>query len=389
MEEGTFLDWLKRSGDRVKEGEPLFTLESDKAAQEVESIDSGILHVPAGGPKAGAVVKVGAVLGYLLAEGESVPADVDVPGNEGSPRAIERGTEPAATRGLQTSSNHLDRTREVAAASPRARRAAAEHGVDLVTVTPTGSSGRIRERDVLARATRQNQLGVNWRGVPISATRRIIAERVERSIRQTVPVTITCRCDATEMVSLRNQLKSAESVPVPSFNDIIIKITAGALSAHPNLTGRWSGTHIQFPDVIHIGFAVETDEGLVVPVLRHPEALQLSEISRRSKVLIEAARTRRLTAEEMRDGCFTVSSLGGFGIDAFTPVIQFPETAILGVGSIAREAVSLPDGTLVSREQLSLSLTFDHRTIDGAPAARFLQTLRQRLESPVAWLFHE
>jgi pyruvate dehydrogenase E2 component (dihydrolipoamide acetyltransferase) len=318
-----------------------------------------------------------------------VPTEVGIPEKDELPRAIEPIVEPAAGKTAQTLFSHVDKTRVVAPASPRARRAAAESAVDLLTVTPTGSSGRIRERDVLARATLQDQGGVKWREVPISATRRIIAERVERSMRQTVPVTITCRCDATGMVSLRNQLKSADAIPVPSFNDIIIKITAGVLSAHPNLTGRWAGTHIQIPDAIHIGFAVETDEGLVVPVLRNPDGLQLSEISRRSKTLIESARTRRLTAEDMRDGCFTVSSLGGFGVDTFTPVIQLPEAAILGVGSIAREAVSLPDGTLVSRDQLSLSLTFDHRTIDGVPAARFLQTLRQRLESPAAWLFRE
>jgi pyruvate dehydrogenase E2 component (dihydrolipoamide acetyltransferase) len=393
MEEGTFLEWLKKSGDIVKEGEPLFTLESDKAAQEVESTDSGILHVPADGPKAGAVVKVGAVLGYLLQKGEAAPLEASVSEAEKSPiqKALPpevrtNATTPAVT---QISTNALGKTKSDAPASPRARRAAAENSVDLSTVTPTGSTGRIRERDVLATARPREQGGVKWRDVPINAMRRIIAERLELSLRQTVPVTITCRCDATGMVSLRKQLKAAEVTPLPSFNDIILKITAGTLNAHPNLTGRWAGTHIQIPDSIDIGFAVETDEGLVVPVLRKPGSLQLSEIARRSKSLIELARSRRLTASEMRDGCFTVSNLGAFGVDAFTPVIQFPETAILGVGSIAREAVSLPDGTLVSREQLNLSLTFDHRAIDGAPAARFLQTLRTRLESPTAWLLRE
>ena len=393
MEEGTFLEWLKKSGDMVKEGEALFTLESDKAAQEVESTDSGILHIPADGPKSGAVVKVGAVLGYLLEEGEAALPEASVSETEKAP--VQKASSPevltlaAAPAASQIANIAIGKTKAEAPASPRARRAAAANGVDLSSVTPTGSSGRIRERDVLATAAQQDQGGVKWKDFPVTAMRRIIAERVEHSMRHTVPVTITCRCDATGMVALRKQLKAAEAIPLPSFNDIILKIAAGALKAHPYLTGRWAGTHIQLPDSIDIGFAVETDEGLVVPVVRNPSSLQLSEISRRSKDLIESARSRRLTAAEMRDGCFTVSSLGAFGVDAFTPVIQFPETAILGVGSIAREAVSLPDGTLVSREQLTLSLTFDHRAIDGAPAARFLQTLCKRLESPTAWLLRE
>jgi pyruvate dehydrogenase E2 component (dihydrolipoamide acetyltransferase) len=261
-------------------------------------------------------------------------------------------------------------------------------GIDLSAVTPTGVSGRIRERDVLAALAARGKFGVEWVDAPITASRRTIAERLERGAPQAVPVTMTCRCDATALVCLRNQLKAGGAVPVPSFNDMIIKITAGALQLHPYMTGRWAGSSIQFPQAIHIGFAVETEEGLAVPVLRDVSSLRLSEVSRRSGELIDSARSRRTEGGEMLGGCFTVASLGAFGVDAFTPVIQFPETAILGVGAISMQPVSLPDGSLVSREQLILSLTFDHRAVDGAPAARFLQTLRKRLESPAAWLFN-
>ncbi len=390
MEEGTFLEWLKQGGDLIKEGEPLFTLESDKAAQEVESTDSGILHIPDNGPRAGAVVKVGEVLGYLLAEGESPPVESGERRPETAPANVrDEVPQVSVAARVPAGCRSEGAAAPPAPASPRARRAALAGGIDLSTVTPTGSGGRIRERDVLAVQVARDRSGVQWVDVPTSATRRLIAERLERSLRQTVPVTITGRCDATGLVCLRNQLKAVEAVPVPSFNDMIIKITAGALEAHPKITGRWAGSSIQFPEAVHIGFAVETEEDLVVPVLRDVASLRLSDVARRSKELIESARNRRISASEMGGGCFTVTSLGSFGVDAFTPVIQFPETAILGVGAISREAVSLPDGSIVSREQLTLSLTFDHRAIDGAPAARFLQTLRKRLESPTVWLFND
>ncbi len=390
MEEGTFLEWLKQSGDSIKEGEPLFTLESDKAAQEVESTDSGILHIPDNGPRAGTVVKVGAVLGYLLAEGEAPPVEAGEVKPETAPANVrDEVPQNSVAVGVPARFSSEGAATISAPASPRARRAALAGGIDLSAVTPTGSSGRIRERDVLAAQMERDRSGVKWVDVPTSATRRLIAERLERSVSQTVPVTITGRCDATGLVCLRNQLKAVEAVPVPSFNDMIIKITAGALHAHPKITGRWAGSSIQFPEAVHIGFTVETEEDLVVPVLRDVASLRLSDVARRSKELIESARSRRISSSEIRDGCFTVTSLGSFGVDAFTPVIQFPETAILGVGAISREAVSLPDGSIVSREQLTLSLTFDHRAIDGATAARFLQTLRKRLESPTVWLFND
>lgn len=387
MEEGTFVEWLKKSGDFVNEGEPLFTLESDKAAQEVESTDSGILELLPNGPKPGAVIKVGSILAYLRAEGEPTQALDATPKAASSAPPVVKPQGAAPVNSAQpVSVDATNATNTRTPASPRARRTALATGVDLATVTPTGKGGRIRERDVLDASTKKGPPSVGWVDVPVTATRRIIAEKLERSVRQTVPVTITGRCDASAMVLFRNQLKAGEATPLPSFNDIILKIAAGALKAHPNLTGRWAGTCIQLPDAIHIGFAVDTEDGLVVPVLRDAGSLRLSEISRRSKELIDTARNRRITSQETRDGCFTITSLGSFGVDMFTPVIQHPETAILGVGTITRVAVPLEDGSFVSREQLPLSLTFDHRAIDGAPAARFLQTLRRRLENPTAWI---
>jgi len=206
---------------------------------------------------------------------------------------------------------------------------------------------------------------------------------------KTAPVTLTCRCDATKLVALRNKFKlAADKSSVPSFTDIIAKVAAGALGQHPLLAARWEGDHILLPDAIHIGIAVDTEHGLLVPVVRDVTDLGVREIARRSRSLIEAARSRRLKAEDMQGGCFTLSNLGGFGIEAFTPIINYPETAVLGLGAIIREPVVMEDGQLGVREQFMLSLTFDHRIVDGAPAARFLQALREGIEKPANSLSH-
>jgi pyruvate dehydrogenase E2 component (dihydrolipoamide acetyltransferase) len=388
MEEGTFLGWLKKDGDAVKVGEPLFTVESDKAAFDSEAIDSGILSIPATAPKPGDVVKVGCVLGYLLTSGEA-----------------QRGTAPQAAHapvaGPAVEAASESRTATPAPAtvdppageatkfpsSPRARRTAELRQVNLDGLRPTGKGGRIRERDVLAATAAPAPSKLE---VPISVQRRTIAERMMTSREKTAPVTLTCRCDATKLVALRNKFKvAADKSSVPSFTDIIAKVVAGALGRHPLLAGRWEGGHILLPDAIHVGIAVDTEHGLLVPVVRDVTGLSVREIARRSRSLIEAARSRRLRAEDMQGGCFTLSNLGGFGIEAFTPIINYPETAVLGLGAIIREPFVMEDGQLGVREQFTLSLTFDHRIVDGAPAARFLQILREGIEKPADALFNE
>jgi pyruvate dehydrogenase E2 component (dihydrolipoamide acetyltransferase) len=194
------------------------------------------------------------------------------------------------------------------------------------------------------------------------------------SRQNTAPVTLTTRADATALVALRNQWKRAPAPgPAPSYTDILAKLVAIALESHPALGGR-SGPHI--------GIAVDTPEGLLVPVLRDVAASTLADLARRSRELIEAAHARRLRAEDLAGGAFSITNLGAFGIDAFTPIINFPEIAVLGVGAIRKEPVVLESGELAVREQMTLSLTFDHRIVDGAPAARFLQALVQLIEVP-------
>jgi pyruvate dehydrogenase E2 component (dihydrolipoamide acetyltransferase) len=399
MEEGTFLEWLKRDGDAIKEGEPIYTLESDKAAQEVESTDSGILRIPPDGPKPGDILKVGHVLGYLLAEGEQVPTQRNEPLVTNS----STNSEGTQTRPPQTQSasppdpsphgrlSQSAGTKNTTPASPRARRAANEHRVDLATLTPTGTGGRIRERDVLA-ATVSRPAATGGQKVPLTPMRRAIAARLMHSRQTTVPVTLTARCDATALLAFRLELKSVTptlqpSIPViPTINDILVKLAAAALRQHPMLAASWAEDHLLFPDSIHLGIAVDTEAGLLVPVIRDADTSTLTQIALQSQKLIAASRSGQLPAGDMQGACFTLSNLGSLGVEAFTPVINPPESAILGIGTIVREAIPLDDGTFTARDRLTLSLTFDHRVNDGAAAARFLQTIRHLIEHPLLGL---
>lgn len=400
MEEGKFLAWLKQDGDLIKEGDPLFTLESDKAAQEVEAIDSGILHIAPDGPKPGDVIKVGHVLGYLLAEGESAPVSSAQVSNQPEEKAKDSGPKnlihsPAPIDTLRSPSGSLrlsvslhsallpTKTGTETPASPRARRAAKEHRVDLATLAPTGKGGRIRECDVLAAAS--STLITGMKHVPLTPMRRTIAARLMHSRQTTVPVTITARCDATALLAFRQQLKSLSSSlqhASPTINDILVKLTASALRQHPMLAATWAEDHLLLPESIHLGIAVDTEAGLLVPVIRDVGTSTLTQIAVQSQKLIAAARSGQLAAAHMQGACFTLSNLGSLGVEAFTPVINPPESAILGIGAIVREAVPLDDGTFTARDRLTLSLTFDHRVNDGAAAARFLQTLRHLIEQP-------
>jgi pyruvate dehydrogenase E2 component (dihydrolipoamide acetyltransferase) len=272
-------------------------------------------------------------------------------------------------------------------ASPRARRAAKEHRVDLAALEPTGKGGRIRERDVLAAATSISTTGMKQ--VPLTPMRRTIAARLMHSRQTTVPVTITARCDATALLAFRQQLKSLSSSlqhAIPTINDILVKLTAAALRQHPMLAATWAEDHLLLPESIHLGIAVDTEAGLLVPVIRDVGTSTLTQIAAQSQRLIVAARAGQLAAADMQGACFTLSNLGSLGVEAFTPVINPPESAILGIGAIVREAVPLDDGTFTARDRLTLSLTFDHRVNDGAAAARFLQTIRHLIEHPLLGL---
>jgi pyruvate dehydrogenase E2 component (dihydrolipoamide acetyltransferase) len=369
MEEGTFAGWLKEDGAQIKPGDALFVLESDKSAEEIEAIDAGILRISPDGPKQGDVVKVGQVLGHLVAEGETAPI-----GRSGEPSRTASAARLAAPTSTATAS------RPKRAISPRARRVARELGIDWNNLTGSGRNGRIRERDVRTASTGRPE----GRHIPHTHIRRAIAARMVAGVTEAAPVTLTSKLAATNLVALREQFKTAGNL-VPSYTDFLVKLTAIALRHHPLLQAQWREDGLLVPERIDIALAVDTDAGLFVPVVRSPDRMTLRQITARSRELIEQARAGRLSAEQMRDATFTITNLGGFGIDAFTPIIHLPQCAVLGVGRIVREPAVQGD-RIVPREMLTLCLTFDHRVVDGAPAARFLQTLGDCLENPAPWL---
>ncbi|NBR04788.1 MAG: hypothetical protein EBT92_03370 [Planctomycetes bacterium] len=422
MEEGTFVAWLKNDGDFVKRGDPLFELEGEKATQEIEAVDEGILRIPLTGPKPGSIHKVGTIIGYLVGAGESPPEFANhsqqvkpaVLNTSGPPvaspsvRQLARkvGVDLSQVKGTGSRGRILQEDIEYAKAnlsgecsgtvipvlsgsdnqrsfiaSPRARRLASILGVDWKLLIGSGAGGRVRECDVKAASATlahgTTPAGVGQR-IPISKRRRLIAQRLLISRQQTVPVTINTRVDATNLVNIRNKFKSMNGInSIPSFQDIITKLVAEVLKEHSMVAGRWEEDAIVLPahNELHIGMAVDTEDGLMVPVIRNVAGITLRELAVQSKSLVQQARAGKITAAQMQGGVFTITNLGAFGIDFFTPVINFPEAAILGLGAIKSEPFFLDDGLMVPRLQLALSLTFDHRVIDGAPAARFLQSL--------------
>jgi pyruvate dehydrogenase E2 component (dihydrolipoamide acetyltransferase) len=366
MEEGTFGGWLKADGDNVREGDELFVLESDKASESVAALDAGILRIPGDGPRQGDVVKVGQRIGYLTAPGEAMPS-----GKANGPTATRQ---PETPKPMVAAAPPTVR-RKGQAISPRARRAARALGVDWADLTSSGSTGRLIERDVLAAAGR----GTADRVVPASPLRRLIAERMAESSRTTAPVTLTTKADATHFRRWRERRK-AEGGPVPGYTELILSVTAKALRQHSQLNARWQGDTIVVCGGIHLGVAVDTPAGLVVPVIRDSDRLSVDQLGERLRDLAERARSRRLRAEEMEGGTFTVSNLGMYGIDAFTPIVNLPECAVLGVGRVVSKP-AVWEGHIVPRDMVTLSLTFDHRAVDGAPAARFLSDVRLRIEA--------
>ncbi|WP_165235673.1 dihydrolipoamide acetyltransferase family protein [Aquisphaera insulae] len=397
MEEGTFVGWRKRPGEPVAAGEILFELEGEKALQEIESLDAGILHVPDDSPAPGSVVPVGHLLGYLLVPGEPVPgpsettakAPAESPGSTALPES-----RPAVAVDVAES-----RPLASTIASPRARRVAAELGVDWTVVRGTGQGGRVRERDVRAAADVAAPAGTSSprstpasgpRLVRVSPRRKAIADRLRLSRERTIPVTITTVADATNLRGLREQFKARGATIIPSLTDIMVCLVAGTFRSHPHMAARWQDDHESLlqaaEDGLHVGIAVDTPEGLLVPVIRDAGRKSVIEVATASRALIDQARTGRLAADAMQGGVFTITNLGGFGIDAFTPIINYPEIAILGLGAIHRHPVPCPAGRTLPSDHMVLSLTFDHAAVDGAPAAAFLKDLSAAVANVAACL---
>jgi pyruvate dehydrogenase E2 component (dihydrolipoamide acetyltransferase) len=308
-------------------------------------------------------------------------------------RIVEKDVRAAAAN---RSAASIPAPQGAAQASPIAQRVARDLGVDLGSVAAQIPGERVTREDVERYASRQPAAapstlpGIETR-TPVSSVRRVIAERMSASAHTTAPVTLTTEVDATELVHLRQQLKDLTGVdprPVPSYNDLFIKLLAHALTEHPALNTRLEGDQIVMPSAVHIGVAVDTERGLLVPVIHDVQAKTIRQIAGDSAALAEKARTGTLAPDDLHGGTFTMTNLGMYEIDAFTPIINLPECAILGVGRVVPKQVVIDAETekVAIRQMMFLSLTFDHRLVDGAPAARFLQRLKQLVEKPYLWL---
>ncbi len=412
MEEGSLAGWLKKDGEYVNAGELLFSVEGDKAVQEIEALDSGYLRILPDGPQPGQKVPVGTLLAYLVPEEER--QTFVLPNREsaaGTPKQAELAPEVPISAPASSGSGGGKHRIYI---SPYARRLAKGLGVDWQSVQGSGMAGRIMARDVQAAAAamhatagaRVNEkvsvptpalapqpaaaTGVISR-VSMTPIRKKIAEHMAHSAHTSAPVTLTTEVDATELAALRNALKNdaaAQGQPIPSYNDLLAKIAAQALLEHPLLNARIEGDEIVQSGAVHVGIAVDSERGLIVPVVRDVQAKTLRQIARESAALIEKTRAGTISYEDLQGATFTVTNLGMFEIDAFTPIIDLPQCAILGVGRIAPKQVVVDAASerVAIRQRMFLSLTFDHRLVDGAQAARFLQRVKHFIETPYLWL---
>jgi pyruvate dehydrogenase E2 component (dihydrolipoamide acetyltransferase) len=446
VEEVTLIKWLAEDGAKVKQGQEILEVETDKAVFPVEATASGVLH--RGPYQEGDVVPVLTVVAIIgkpedkfqVREGSGAEAKAA----DEAAQVPEAVAAPAAEPGLETATEGDGRV----FASPRARKLAQEKGVDLAKVTPTGGGGvRVAERDVLAylqaqpkatpvaekmaaeagldlrevsgsgpggRITREDverALGPQpapvtptptppvlappslpeveiLERVPLKGVRGIIAERMGTSVHTTARVTLVMEIDATRFVDMRERLKARVAEDwgfAPGYNDLLAKIVASALRKFPYMNARLTAEAIERVKPINLGMAVDTERGLIVPVVRDADKKSLRQFGTEFRELVERVRGNRIMPDDLSGGTFTLTNLGMYDVDAFTPVINLPEAAILGVGRIAEKAV-VRDGHIVARHMWTLSLVFDHRLVDGAPAARFLQYVKELIEEPYLWV---
>jgi pyruvate dehydrogenase E2 component (dihydrolipoamide acetyltransferase) len=388
MEEGTVLTWLKRQGERVTRGEPLVQIETDKVVCDIEASQSGLLHTILA--REGEKIPVGKAIAVIAAEGEPVnvvallgtlqPAPVST-----SATPLQEQMVPPLGPSRQASATAVPPAPQEIRISPAARKLAREHNIPLESLQGTGPGGRIVVEDVaraLAAETTAAPQERVVRTIPLVGIRGTIAQRMAQSWAQVAHVTEVIEVDMTEAVALRRRrLGSWErefGVRV-SLNDFVTFAVSRSLREFSDLNARLEEREIKVLEDIHLGVAVAAPEGLIVPVIRHADQRSLWDIAQQSAHLAEKAHTRQLTLDEVSGGTFTITNLGTYGIEIFTPIVNYPQCAILGVGRVAERPVVRP-GRIEARPIMYLSLSFDHRIIDGAPAAMFLQKLKERLE---------
>jgi pyruvate dehydrogenase E2 component (dihydrolipoamide acetyltransferase) len=429
MTEGKVVRWYKKAGEPVKKGEPLLEIETDKVNLDLEAEADGTLgDVEAG---EGQVVAVGGVLARILGDGEKAaekpapekpstektePAKEKAPAEAAAPSAAppsRRATdkkesvkhttgeygEAIEMRGPRTDRTQAARTGNVVAmpaaqsggrrrSSPLARKMAQELGVNLESIEGSGPRGRIVASDVKkrsggapAQAPSAPAQKLEQKTIPLSAMRRTIAKRLAESTGPIPHFYLTVDLDVTNLMSVRQQVNEIEGVKT-SINDFIIRAAALALLHHPNVNASWGDDAITQHGEIHIGVAVATPEGLITPVIRNADQKWITEIATEVRALAEKAKNRKLRPEEYQGATFTISNLGPWGIEEFTAIINPPNAAILAIGAAESRPVVI-DGQIAVRERMKITMSCDHRLVDGATGAEYLKTLRQYIEQPL------
>jgi pyruvate dehydrogenase E2 component (dihydrolipoamide acetyltransferase) len=424
QETGTVVEWSKNEGDQVAEGEILLVIETDKVAVDVESPGSGILEGISAEP--GEVFPIGTVIAYLLAEGESLPQRADPAPKEepkspaptsapaSQPAATPVARNMAAAHGLDLNSITLageggkvtkaDVEAQLVStsapvadgkvyASPAARRVARKNGVDLTAVSGSGPKGRIQSADVAAFVAQQAQIELPVAApatepdvIPLIGMRRTIAERMTANYQNVPHIKFTSRMLMAEFAAARNKLnalaKKSESQKI-SATAMFVKLVATTLSRHPYLNSSLKGDEIILYRDINIGVAVALENGLIVPVVKNADQKSLAEIAVEVNDLALRARDGKLTGADVKGGTFTISNLGPFGIEQFGAIINAPEAAILAIGATQIEAIPDEDGQITAQPVMRITLSTDHRIVDGAVAARFVADLKTVFEDPI------
>jgi pyruvate dehydrogenase E2 component (dihydrolipoamide acetyltransferase) len=414
MEEGNIVAWLKKEGDAVKSGDILAEVETDKATMELESYFNGYLlyiGVPSGGVPVDGII---AIIGEkdedwktLLAnaQGGAAPAQSSAQNPVSNEIALTENTEPAQAplpTNSSTSSEPINTSGDNRVkASPLAKSIAAEAGIDIKAISPSNDSGRIVKKDVenyianppastsssttyLAAAPIQTVSNISYGDIPVSQMRKVIAKRLSESLFTAPHFFVTVEVDMDNAMAARTAINADGNVKI-SFNDFVVKACATALRKHPMINSSWHVDKITVNEDINIGVAVAVQDGLLVPVINHADRKSLSHINNEVKVLAGKAKDKKLQPQEMSGNTFTISNLGMFDVEEFTAIINPPDACILAVGSIVTKPV-VKNGAIVIGNTMKLTLSCDHRVVDGATAAQFLQTLKGTLENPVKML---
>jgi len=363
MEEGIIGEWHKTVGDQIEKGSTLCEIETEKSVDELKAPESGILRKILF-PK-GSIAKVNEVIAIIASTDEELPNGIES-------KVEDR---PLAQRPYEESPKV-----EEPKVSPVAKKLAEEQGIDLKQIKGTGPEGRIVREDIVKAAEKVAQV----KTMPLSRMREVIKNRLTLSVKNALHVPLTMEVDMTEVLKLiqssRVQIDREHSTHLTPTS-VLVKATAEALELHPTLNARLVNEKMEIPDQINIGIAVSLEDGLVVPVVREANKKTLPVIRKEITDLAEKARKEDLSTAESTGSTFTISNLGMFEIDFFAPIINPPESAILGVGRIVKKPVVVKD-EIALRSMMTLTLVFDHRIMDGAVAARFLQTLKKKLENP-------